>query len=486
VWWKDGAIAALLAVGAALLRLWPLDPPSLWLDDSWPALVVKADTVHEVLLAGAWAPGFVILLKGWLSALGFSELNAELLPFILGVAAPPVAYVILVRRGLVRIASAAGAFVLLTSSVHIDYSARVKQYTLDALCTLAILAAAWWLLENVADRRRWWATSALAIGAIMLSSLSFVVTVSSLALAWTILYRERRAELRVALGPTVAVGVFALAWWWLALHPRVTPAVQSQFKARFFGIHDGPFGALADFGGAAAVVARGAVELPNATEAFVLVAAAALVLWKRTTLGVLFLAPLALASILAALKLAPLGTGRTDIYLYSGLALLIGVAVHESLALAPRTTVAVVTLLGAASLAAFRPADYPQEAVRPLVRELEAERTGSDAVIVYPKSRFAYALYTSAPVDLVENSASQQGFEPRVHEPGVFLLGDRGVGSIRHALPGLADRYESIWVLVSHGTLPSALRKGLQARGFGRISVRRAPGASLTRWTRAP
>jgi hypothetical protein len=482
---SDVAVAVGLVAGAAALRVAPLGPPSLWLDDSWPTLVVKADTVHETLLAGAWAPGFILLMKGWLTTFGFSELTAQLLPFFIGIATPPFLYVVLRKRGIRRLASAAGAFVLLTSSVHIVYSARVKQYTLDAFCVVALIAVTWWLLEDVRDRRRWWWLALAAVAAIAFSSSSAVVACTCFVMAFLVLFRADRREIPTALVPASIVAFFAAAWWWFLLRPRVTSTLREDFRATFFGLDEGLEAAVRDLAGAAAVVVRGAVELPDGTEAFVVVAAAAIVLWRRAQLGVLFLAPLGLAALLGAGKVAPLGTGRTDIYLYPLLATLVAVAVHEGLTVAPKVTSVTVTALGALSLVTFSPTSYPQEAVRPLVEEIERRAAPADAVVVYPKSAYPFALYTSLPVDLIESAVSQQGFAVRVRRPNVFILEGAPGEAVEAAIERMSRGHETAWVLFSHGRPSDRIRRLLVEHGYTKRSLRRMEGASLERWSMA-
>ena len=69
----------------------------------------------------------------------------------------------------------------------------------------------------------------------------------------------------------------------------------------------------------------------------VLVVVSALVLLRRRpALGVTLVAPLGLAVFLAFSHVAPVGTGRTDIYLYPVLALLIATGLDEVIHLLPR------------------------------------------------------------------------------------------------------------------------------------------------------
>jgi len=73
------------------------------------ALLTKRDGLPEFCLVGVTAPGFAGLLKGWLALVGLDESRAQLLPLLFAVAAPALLYVILVRRGVMRVAAWFGA-----------------------------------------------------------------------------------------------------------------------------------------------------------------------------------------------------------------------------------------------------------------------------------------------------------------------------------------------------------------------------------------
>ena len=68
-----------------------------------------------------------------------------------------------------------------------------------------------------------------------------------------------------------------------------------------------------------------------------LTVAAGIVLVRRPLVGLLLVLPTGVAVLLAAFAVAPIGTGRTDMYLFPSYALLVAVAVAEIAAmLAPR------------------------------------------------------------------------------------------------------------------------------------------------------
>ena len=162
--WVDLAFVLALVGVAAALRATRLPAPGLWHDDAWVGVVNRADTFEEIRLVGLTSPGYTFLLKGWLSLFGFTELNAQLPALVLGIATPPLAYGLLVWKGVHRVAAGTGALLLAVSTVHIRYSDRVKQFTLDGVVSLGLIAVFWWLLDDVRSARRWGWAALAAVG----------------------------------------------------------------------------------------------------------------------------------------------------------------------------------------------------------------------------------------------------------------------------------------------------------------------------------
>jgi len=486
----------MLTALAVLLRLGPLRPPSLWIDDAWAALIIKTHTVHDALLVGGTAPGFAVLLKGWLAVVGFSELNAQLLPFVIGVTTPALLYVVLRRGGVGSLGASVGALVLVASVVHMTYSTRVKQYTLDGFVALIVLAVAWWLIREVENSRRWWIFAATCLAGILLSSSAIAVAASSTTVALALLV-WRNADprfARAALPPVALISVFAAAWWWLILRPRVNGELKNYWSGYFVPHNQG-------LGHAVFIAARGlkdvgvgVIPLPTVAAALVVPAAVATLLLCRNFAGaaLLVIAPCGLAVLLAFVRAVPLGTGRTDLYLYPGLAMAIGLAVHEL-----RTRSLPLTLLGTAALVAvgvatFKPiVPYPPRDVRPLVQQLELRASPSDSILVRPDDDFGFGLYTTWPVTFLRADVAT-GFAARIDHRNVHvpLLVPIGLGlsteSWQAAIMRAKESSSRVWLLVGgHSLTPSLprVRARLKKDGFSLDFELDRPGAVLTRWS---
>jgi 4-amino-4-deoxy-L-arabinose transferase-like glycosyltransferase len=483
----DAAVVGALAVFAALLRAGEVGQSSLWLDDAWVALAHKADGLHEFLLAGLTAPGFAALFKAWSAVVGFSTTKAQVLPFLLGTVTAPALYAVLVRRGLGRVAAAAGAFLLAVSTLHVAYSARVKQYTLDALVVVAFLAAAWWVLERRDDRRRWWVLAGVSVAAAVLSSAAIVFVVSGIVIAILALWRAHgRGAVRVALVPCAVVAAFLAGWWVLVLRPATNPELQDFFAGRYVTVDEGPVTAVREAGQAIRRVVEEAIAFPVGIALSLAFAAAVVVLWRRPALGCLLLVPIGAALVLAALQTVPLGTGRTDIYLYPALAMLVAVALDEVGRLFLPAAVAVVLALGLLwAVSRESPRGYPHEDIAPLVRQLEAQALPGDAILIYPHSNFAYGVYTTYPIELVESRNYATGFQVRVERANVFLPDPHWRDPAMYRLTIERIAQDTVWFVATHSRkdVPK-IEELLRARGYERDFVWRRPGAELSRWSR--
>ncbi|MBA2474479.1 MAG: glycosyltransferase family 39 protein [Actinobacteria bacterium] len=427
--------------------------PSLYRDDAWTALVTKTDGLSEFLLVAVTAPGFAALLKGWLALVGFDEWKAQLLPLLIAIVTPPVLYVVLVRRGLVRVAAGAGAFLLAVSPEFVKDATRVKQYSLDTLCVVCLLGLAWWLLDDVTSARRWRYLALAGVGALLLSSPSVIFLVTGLGVGLVALWREDRSRLRIALVPSALAGAFTLLWWVLVLHPAVSPALTSFWRGYYIPLGGGVGQALAAVSVTAGRVATHATGLRGGEVAAALFAVAyGVVLWRRLLLGLLLLGPIAIAFLLATRDLAPLGTGRTDVYLYPALMMAVAVTVDALARRAPRAT-GVGALAAAVLLLFLAPTPvYPVDEVGPLVAEVEAKASPSDAIVAYPLASYQVALYTRRPIDLRRIDTTATGFTVDVRAKNVYTPAEawpRDALNFAATIERVRRGHDSVWVLVT-------------------------------------
>jgi hypothetical protein len=489
-WIVDGALVAVLVVLAAWLRLGPLGPSSLWLDDAWVALASRTEGLTELRYVGFSAPGFAVLLWAWFRLVGFSELTAQALPFAAGILAPGLGFLVARRFGWHRAAATVGGLVLVASPMAVDYATRVKPYTIESVLALGLLALALHLLREVAAPRRWAAFVAAAALATTISAFLAPYAAAGLAAG---LVRARTEGDRLAvsrgLAAGLAYGAFAGAWYLAVLAPAVTTSVSAFWSGHFLVLTEGVGPAVDSVTSAATGVAVGLVALPAGLTVLALLGGAVSVAFRRSDHAVLLVVPSVVAVLLAALQLAPLGGGRTDIYLYPSLALLLAGGADGLVRVLPGWATWVVpgAVLATLGIGAEPVTAYPAQDVRPLVAELEQRRQPGDALLVYPATMWAYALYTSDDLALEADPVSAWGFAPVFDDERTYVLprGRDDPGAYTPTVEQLGEREQRVWLLASHWRDDyEDLREQLGRAGFEQVELQERPGARLSAWER--
>ena len=483
----DIGVALLVVALSAWLRHRQLGPPSLWLDDAWPALVIKTGWSH-ITTVGLTAPGFAVALKTWLHFTGFSATRAQSLAFVIGIAAPALLWLLCLTRRLGRPAALVAAVLLMTSPAHIIYSARVKQYTLDSLLVIVLLWLTWRGLERPDDERRWYFLAVGAAVATATSSGVVPVVIGAFGAAFLATRAVDRQIRRRALGAGVAYIAFAIGWWALVLRPRLGTALRDYWRS-FYVSGSNPGGITVGLRSVATRTAEGFSDLPMLITLAVLLAAAVVVIRARPLLSIVLVGPFVIAVALAILQLAPIGTGRTDIYLYPLFAVLIAVAVAEISYRRAFAALVAVALVVAPLALADAPAAYPQENMRLAVALLNAQVRSHDEILVYSGGRYAFALYAPAAwrVSVVATKDQTNGFDVRIHRPNLSVLDSYdSVARYRQAVARVARGARRVWFIGSHGRLDVLkIERALHDLGYRAASRRRDREAwFLSLWVR--
>lgn len=484
----DAFVAVALAVAAAALRIGPLGTSSLWLDDAWTALVVRTHSWSQAADLAVTAPGFALLLRAWLTAVGFTETAAQLPALAFSVVCPPTIYLVAAAAGIRRVAAAVGGLLLLIAPAHLTFATRVKQYTLDALLAAALIGLAWRVIDAPADRRRWVWLVAGAAAATMLSAAVAPVVAGAFLAGLVAAWRDHARPVRLGLLAAATYGAMGLAWYLAVLRPSISPVLRAYWREEYIDTTAGPFEAAMDLWRGIAGLLEAFSGLPPTVTGITLAAAVVAVLVSRPALGLLLASPVAVAAILATLRLAPLGGGRTDIALLPGLALLAALAVDRAGAADRRAGAGLaVVAVAAGALTGPAPRPYPQHDVRPLVAEMEAALAPGDAVLVYSATRWAYGLYTRFEVAFPDDATQATGFDVAVSDRRVHILDPQRQHPQRYA-PDLRDGTRGatrVWLLASGWREDLVvLEHLLSEQGLREVSRRARPGALLVRWER--
>lgn len=128
--------------------------------------------------------------------------------------------------------------------------------------------------------------------------------------------------MRPAAQSTGLYGAFGLAWYLTVIAPTVTAKLATWWGSAYLATP-------AEIPGTLTAVIDGLVPFGGVVGLILAGAALAIIVWRSRPLSLLLAGPVVVALVLAALELMPLGGGRIDMFLYPGLAILLGLAVDE-------------------------------------------------------------------------------------------------------------------------------------------------------------
>lgn len=390
-----------LLAAAAGTRMSGLGPEALWLDDAWVAYAHRSSWAN-ITEIGLSAPGLSVVLKLWFGLVGFGEFRAQLIPFLAGIAAPPLAYAIVRSRAGRLSATLAGGWLLL-APIHIEYSVRVKQYTVEIVMALVIVHLTWRLLEEPMRTDRWRTLAAVSSLAVLLSfPLASIAGTGCAVAGLTAIARDRR--LGRHLGWLAMPAAITIAWFAIVIRHRQYAGLQRFWQGEFIQTDAG----LSVAAESVAVRTKDMFEFvsPVSPVLMMTLCAGALVwlLWRKPLHALVVSIPLLAAVGLAATKTAPLGGGRTDLYLLAGLVLGSSIALDDITARWPPRGVQLATAVAGVGLVAavvgYQQPGYPIEDVPTVLAALQADRREADTVFVYHNTKWALATYSDFDVSI--------------------------------------------------------------------------------------
>ena len=441
-------LGALVGLAARLPGL--TTSSGLFRDDAWVAAPARVSFNRAADLVSTF-PGFSLGVWPLLHWTAPTAVYAQLPALLAGLLSLPALWWMLRSFKLPEWPSAAIAVAIWLSPVVITYSTRVKPYTTELLLAAILLG----LTARISARttNRWWLVlwSVIAFGA----SFSLVPVIIG---CWTaVLIDDYRSEtsLRESFFPVLVS--FALVLPVLIIFWKPVPPSLHAFWSPFF-VNWSSLGGFARslqhiLGGFSA----GLTGAPALTTNHVAVTAVALVMIGSLLfllgigskkLGARSVAPavaLLLAAVLSAIRIVPLGTGRTDEVMYPAVAVLLTAGLSHLLSLKMpkvRNLVMAVSAGAVAVVLALAPtthrADYPVSDLNGTMTLANKLPISGDAVQVFDaglRYNFAWsgfsATRTGAPPLYVVTPSNEAGYTvlaPIERERTTFLaaadLGD--------------------------------------------------------------
>jgi hypothetical protein len=237
-----GALLGVWAVGACLrIRIYAANS-SLFLDEC--ALAVNLQHRHFSALSHTLdynqaAPlGLLYLLKALTGSLGFSEWTLRLLPLICGLGTI-VTFYILTRQILTGWALVAANLLMCVNHGAIEYSAQVKQYSLELMVTVLMLLLSAPLFDPNSRSKVLW-INALVLGLLPWFSFSsvFVLAGISLAVVLSEVWAPRKHGVQRTAGVLLLFGVLLIPVYMISIRPGMAnPGLHAVWTAQFFPLH---------------------------------------------------------------------------------------------------------------------------------------------------------------------------------------------------------------------------------------------------------
>ncbi len=505
--WDTWTMVALLAVTifGAVIRARGLASAGLFRDDAWVALS------SHVGLGTAWhmwvtAPGFGLVERTWMIVGPSRTWWYQLLPYVCSVAAVPAIFFLARSFRLGRWVALALAVVVCTSPICVEWSTAVKEFPFDFLlsCLLIALAEA---ARRRPERRPLVAFAAASAAAFVVSASLGVVVVALWAALVALTVRDRPALRRtLAAGAATAAVCGAVV---VVFYARLSPNLTRYWNGYYIRHSSARAVASSLAHTAKNLVVPHLLGLPSSPSALGILV---VVVWAGLSLVALFsdramLGPalaVVAAFVASAAQLAPLGTGRTDEYLYPPLLLLVAAGASRIPALAsaafPRTPItrvrtAVVAAIGLVSLLAagvlIQHAErftftYPGVDVPALAAKLHLHEQPGDHVYVTLLTRYPWAFYEDFPPHVKFGPKWLTGFTVVSTDPRVFIEpDDYPTAAQRARWVNDMSAYPRVWLVE---TTPISRRREISKvfRRAGWLPVKTvyAPGCAATLFVR--
>lgn len=419
---------------ALLQRLPGLNPPSLWLDDEWVGIVVRRMSLSDFFRLRPPVPlGFVVVQRAFGAVIPDPEWSLQIFPLLCGVAVVPLLGLLALRLSASRSIAVFAAVCAAASPMSSELSVRVKQYTSDSLTISLLLLAGLPLLTKYTRRG--------ALEYVLASLLAVLFSFPSAFLSVAIVHvaaaahwarGEPTRNWRV-LVPVLAFDVALLVLWLVTIRGQSSEALRQYWSAYYMPRRTtAALGFLRDSGYHALSTAfpqsLGGILLwllPIGIYDFVrrLPRGLSLVI---TLLGVELICA-------SALRVYPLGGGRTDSFIHPVIILCVACGVRQLKTwlaqLAPLlrhfAELFPIVLAGLVPWPGFAlndHAEYPVSGDATVVQAVEASIQPSDGLIISPHGTISVGYYGRWPVSFVPWEAYAHNFHVHIQRPRTLGL----------------------------------------------------------------
>ena len=431
-------ILAVIVVLGAIPRVRQLSSGTLYPDDAWVALTNHfgvSTSVHMLVTS----PGFTLFTQWWTGLAPRTTWFAQLPDLVSSIAGIVAVYALVRWSRLSAWVALSCAGLLAVSTEATSFATHLKPYPDDVLLACALIFAAERCRRSLSTRNLA-IFSAVAVACAAWSFSSVIVTAGAylmLGLVWV-----RRREATVALAMTAGAAVAAIGVLYLAvIEPQTTRSLAHYWQEHYLSTAS-PGSLLRSsrralngvFGDQLAFTPHKMLPLVGRIDEWALLLLAVVGVVAATRRRLLSLCILAVAVVAALAHAIPLGSNRTDAYLFPTLLLLIGSGlgwVGRTLRTrAPRAASTLLAAIGVSWLAACLvlnaavPPRYPGGDLRPVADAARSMVHGkaNAVILVEGTARWPWAYGEDPNVTLLFGKGFNTGYAPVSGTAGVVIM----------------------------------------------------------------
>ena len=431
-------LLALLVLFGALIRVHGLTSGSLFTDDAWVA-ITNHESFSTALRMLVTTPGFTLFERSWSGLAPHTTWFIQLPSLVASLAGIVAVYALCRYFQFEAWISLVAASIIAISAEATAFATHIKPYPFDLLTAACLL----WLGERARRNPDW--SSLIALAALSVASCAWSFTNAVIVMAVylvlaAVCLRRRSFTAPFLATAGVAAGLIASLYLFV-IKPQVTPALSAYWKTSYIdtrSIHVWLHSTRAS------ISSLFTVELGRPSNHHLLHAAGtlygdlllglavlgAIVAWRKNAMP---LAALGLAYVLAAAHKIPLGSNRTDAYLFPAVLLLIAsslqwlaAVLHRS---APRwiTTIATAAVCLGVVLGGISGLTNPPRyiggdlsAAMPEVRHALSQP--GTMVLIEPGTRFVWAYEHDAGAKIIFGPTFNTGYSFVSSDPRIVIV----------------------------------------------------------------
>ena len=434
-WWLLAAIVVLGTIGRAR----GLSTGTLYPDDAWVALTshFPLSTSSHMLVT---TPGFTLFMQGWTSLAPGTTWFLQLPDLATSVAGIVVIYLLATYFKAPAWAALGAAAILASSNEAMAYAVHIKPYADDVLCAAAIIWAAEAVRRSMTPAR----LAILAAVSVATAAWSFInaVVVLGAYLTLCVIWLRRREMTLWLLGSAGVAGALIVALYLAIIRHQTTPSLVRYWRPSYLALtspHSALHSVRRTLNG---IFIQQLAATPHATSLkalhtvlgvalLALVITGAIAAWRTMAIPI---GVISAAVLVAAARKIPLGSNRTDAYLFPALLLLIVAgaiwlqqrlsAQKSRLGLRCASIITIAALVVPLVLAGAYPPRYlggNLRAAAAVARTEVANHPGS-VLVIEGTARWPWAFGEDPAVTLIFGPGFNTGYAPVGSQHGVLLM----------------------------------------------------------------